>query len=116
MYALAKTKPRVWLKLSWIHQKLVQLCQNPLKYVTICCSHFGLILANRNPYFGRNRDFTETPNLGRYRNRNRNFLALAIPRLSMTILAGMAENAKTNSITLAALNICFPFDAGHFQH
>ena len=70
MYALAKTEPRVSLKMSWIHQKLVQFCQNPLKYVTICCSHFGLLSANRNPYFGLKRNFTETPNFGRYRNRH----------------------------------------------
>ena len=68
MYALAKTKPRVWLKLSCIHQKLVQFCQNPLKYVTICCSNFCLLSANGNPYFGRNRTFTETPNTARYQN------------------------------------------------
>ena len=66
MYALAKTKPRVWLKLSWIHQKLVPFCQNPLKYVNICCRNFGLLSANRNPYFSRNRNFTETANFGRY--------------------------------------------------
>ena len=33
MYALAKTKPRVWLKLSRIDQKLVLFSQNPLEYV-----------------------------------------------------------------------------------
>ena len=73
MYALAKSKPRVWLKLSWIHQKLVKFFRNPLKYVTICWSNFNLLSANRNPYVGRNRNFTETPNFGRYRNRPRNF-------------------------------------------
>ena len=67
---LAETKTKVWLKLSSIHQKLVQFYPNPLKYVTICCSHFGLLSVNRNPYFGRNRNFTETPNFGQYRKRN----------------------------------------------
>ena len=52
MNALAKTKTWVWLTLSWIHQKLVPLCQNPFKYVTIYCSNFGLSSANRNHYFG----------------------------------------------------------------
>ena len=70
MYALAKTKPRVWLKLSLIHQKLVQFGQNPLKYVTICCSNFGLLLANQTPYFGQSQAFTKTPNYTQYRNRN----------------------------------------------
>ena len=57
MYASAKTKTRVWLKLSWIHQKMVQFCHIPLKYVTICCINFALLTANRKPYFGRYRDF-----------------------------------------------------------
>ena len=70
MYALAKTKPRVWLKLSWIHQELAQFCQNPLKYVTICISNFGLLSANQNPYFCQNGNFTKTLNFDRYQNRN----------------------------------------------
>ena len=63
-----KTEPRVWFKLSWIDQKLVQFCPNPLKYVTICRSNFGLLSDNPNPHFVQNRKFTKTPNFGRYRN------------------------------------------------
>ena len=43
MYALTKTKPRVWLKLPWIHQKLVQFCQNPLniwQFVAVISVYF----------------------------------------------------------------------------
>ena len=68
--ALAKTEHRIWLIMSWIHLKLVPFCQNPLKHVTIFRSHFGLLSAYQNLYFGRNRNFTKTPNLGRYLNRN----------------------------------------------
>ena len=65
MDALAKSKPRVSLKLSWIHQKLVQFCPNPLKYVTIHYRHFGLLSANLNPYHDPNQNFTKPPNFFR---------------------------------------------------
>ena len=87
MYAFAKTKLRVWLKLSWINKKLVSFCQNPLKYVTFCCNNFGLLSANRNPYFGRSRNFTKTPNVSRYRTRN----------FSPSLLLGSTNHMKNST-------------------
>ena len=71
-----------------------------IENVTICCSNFGLLSDNQNPYFGRNRNFTETTNLTRYRNRK---FSLSLPKNEPLNSSEKQSESHTQKMYIASI-------------